>query len=174
MVPSLSHSSRKVAYRQPTQRFCNTSCQAWDNVPLLSRSRTYLQREAALPRVSAHETHTSVTTYLNDVLTVALRRSDHRDDPNWTTLRFYNFFFVISYGPCIMFRNTSWSVSCCALHSTLISTLTCYGIYPMPSSGSSIHCNFLLNTSAEWTEISEGGISRWRNTSEWKLVCNLV
>jgi hypothetical protein len=93
---------------QPTQRFCNTSCQSWENVPLRARSRTYLQRDGASPRVSARETHTSITTYMNGVLAVTFRsRSGHRDDPNSTTLTFKLLFCILSYGPCIMFRNPS-------------------------------------------------------------------
>jgi hypothetical protein len=91
---------------QPTHGFCNTSCQSREDVPLRTRSRTYLQRRGVSQRVSAHETHTSITTYLNDVLAVAFRRSGHRDDPNSTSFGL-NLFFVISYGPYIVFRNTT-------------------------------------------------------------------
>lgn len=72
---------------QHTQRFCNTCWQSWECALLCARSRTYSQREEASPRTRAHETHTSVTKYLNDVLAVALRRSGHRNDPKSNTLR---------------------------------------------------------------------------------------
>jgi len=44
----------------------------------------------------------------------------------------------------------------------------------MPSSESSVHSADVLRRKLQWTQIPEYGISRFRNMSEWKLVCDLV
>jgi hypothetical protein len=42
----------------------------------------------------------------------------------------------------------------------------------MPSSVSSVHCNFLLNTSAEWIELPEDGIvdAETRRSGNWCVI----